>query len=96
MRRDRRYRALPINMNCKRRAVTIITGTQKWTACRTPEHRLQAVGTGDGGRAGLAGRGSAPGGGSCAGVLRTTAVALGERLAGGQSRRRVCKMVRCR
>ena len=63
-------------------------------ACRTPQHRLQTVGTCDGGRAGLADRGSAPGGGSCPRVLRAATPAVGKRLAGGQSGGRLCEMVR--
>ena len=53
--------------------------------CRTPQHRLQAIGIGDRGRCGLANCGSTESGGSCRCVLRDTSPAMGKRLAGGQS-----------
>ena len=65
-------------------------------ARRTPEHRLQTVGTGYRGCAGLADCGSAPGGGSRPCVLRATTSAVGKRLASRQSGGRICQMVRCR
>ena len=61
---------------CDRRDRRVATRYR--VACRAPQHRLQTVGTGDRGRAGLADRGPAPGGGSCPCVLWTAAPAVGK------------------
>ena len=80
-----RLRARPLRQagTCDRGARGLATRCRP--SCRTPEHRLQTVGTGDGSRAGLAGRGSAPGGGSRRQVLRPATPVVGKRLARRQS-----------
>src|SRR4029077_1428083 len=67
--------------------------TRYRAACRIPQPRLQTVGTGDRGGAGLADRGPATGGGYCTRMLRAATSAVGERLAGRQSGGRLRQMV---